>query len=1686
MKSTTKKELRVILAIILCITQICWFFAFAPTAGAANGLIFDDSGDAIKITNNYYEFAFNKSNGGITYIKDMSTGLNVSEGGNGGYLWYAAADSAWVGSTFGNLSFSYEWHPENGNQLVMHWAPNGADLDVKVYAYFSEDKWMKMTALVQNDLGSDINRFGFPVELKVKANSINDALLPMMPGAKLNSRFFREGKAYTAQYPGEMFADYVAVNSTNGKLAIFSEKQTVEPEGQTKVQPAYIGFEPSPEDTTCTRIFHDYKTSVKNKYFWQSPYVIMRVGENYQDTIADYRWAQGIGDYKALAEKLGDKKQQYFEAPMYKLDIAVAKEPFQSIQTDIIDRIRYPGLVHPVAFQENGHDNNYPDFVPPDTQWGTTQDFAGLVSYAQSRGNLVMPYTNFSWWDNEGPTLAGKTTDELKQYVSTWSDGTPQSENYGVNSGYVMDPNNSFVTDKIAGQHGELINTVGMDGIFEDQWGARAAPYDYNPAGISGGTDASTSYFTGVLNHAAAHSGERLMTEVGIDVLANDETGFMGTNYLWDIAGYRSATSPYTEYYPMAGMLLRDKVLLYQHDLAGETWTDDKNMFRWNLAQGYNFSGSFHVNDILDMDNPWLDLIGIFQKNVLSRYADKLVTGYESLDNKVTRTTFGAGEYTAYSNWSDKSTYTTPDADYTLPADGAMVQSADGTVTGGVFTAYNRHSLSDGDHYIVETRSDNEIKLYQPVGSDTDIFVNKPENWTGVKVEAFDYKDGLITTGAAITVETGGAGNDIQVATGPAIDVYAGEGDQICFNYKSDINGQKVAYYRLTQSESANVPLPGDVLKPDLVVTAVALNPADAAEGQPVRFNMTLMNQGTAAAVPVERTRPTDNVATKEYGGGFSVDGTWVTYTNVPLIAQSEIPESRSLAPGESIQLASAEELPWVAVTGKHTITAGIDDWLNFVVESNEGNNIYTRDIEIAGPDDEEPPLPPEVGPENARHLNIDIESEENLNAIWDSVVTNEVNKAVVGSSDPDFSGKFGTLWDADKLYLLAQVKDDITRADGDDTWQNDSVELYLDMNHNKGSSYGADDFQYRFAWSGEAVTTPEETTKGNVEGVSYKCIDTEEGYRIIAVLPWATLGKTPEAGMDIGFDVAMNDNDTGERATQIVWHSIDDKAWQYPDRFGTCILSAEEAAKPDLILTDIGWSPAQPVAGSSVTFNATVKNQGLAATPEGTVLGIGFQVDGAPTAFWSDAHTAALAVGDSVILPVNGGVNGAVWSALAGTHSVSATVDDVNRIPESNEGNNSFSKTISVGQSTTPSSGGGTPQTPAADDKKITPVLKGTTAEARADLTKLNKAFEEAKAGAGGVKTIQLEIGAVNGADEYLLGLPKEIFNTGDTGGRAERRIEIKTPAGTVAVPDNMFDSSALKDAKEVGISIGTADPADLAPEVRAAVGDRPVIELNALIDGKVTAWENADAPVTVSMDYVPTAGELENPDSIVVWYIDGNGKLQSVPTGKYDPATGKVTFVTTHFSRYAVAYSLKTFADTENYGWAEKSIGLVASKGILNGKSETAFEPSSAVTRAEFVDSLVKALGLTAKFDTNFEDINIADNYYKSVGIAKKLGITAGTGGGRFSPGAAITRQDMSMLTGKALELAGKLQSSGNAAGLEQFTDVQEIAPYAVNSMAALVREEILAGSGGKLKPEGEVTRAQAAVILAKVYNK
>ncbi len=350
------------------------------------------------------------------------------------------------------------------------------------------------------------------------------------------------------------------------------------------------------------------------------------------------------------------------------------------------------------------------------------------------------------------------------------------------------------------------------------------------------------------------------------------------------------------------------------------------------------------------------------------------------------------------------------------------------------------------------------------------------------------------------------------------------------------------------------------------------------------------------------------------------------------------------------------------------------------------------------------------------------------------------------------------------------------------------------------------------------------------------------------------------------------------------------------------------------------------------------------------------------------------------------------------------------------------------------------------------------------------------------GKKTVSIEIPKVDGAKAYIAEFPVEYATKKDS----SANLEIKTEFASVTIPGNMLDFASLEASTRIGIRIEAVNTSSLPQDIQQKVGTRPIISLNALVNDKLIEFNNPGAPVIVEIPYTPSPEELLDPEHIVVWYIDGAGNVISVPNGRYDKETGNVVFTTTHFSQYAVAYIVKAFDDLEDCNWAKKPIEVLASKGIINGISDIAYAPGKAITRGDFIRLLVNTLEFTADVQDNFNDVKPTDYFYKEVGIAKALGLVYGGGNNNFNPLDPISRQDMMVIIERALSLAGKLDISASTSNLDRYTDKDDISNYALASIAKLVKDGLIQGSGGRINPQGHATRAQIAVILYNIYNR
>jgi hypothetical protein len=383
-------------------------------------------------------------------------------------------------------------------------------------------------------------------------------------------------------------------------------------------------------------------------------------------------------------------------------------------------------------------------------------------------------------------------------------------------------------------------------------------------------------------------------------------------------------------------------------------------------------------------------------------------------------------------------------------------------------------------------------------------------------------------------------------------------------------------------------------------------------------------------------------------------------------------------------------------------------------------------------------------------------------------------------------------------------------------------------------------------------------------------------------------------------------------------------------------------------------------------------------------------------------------------------------------------------------------------------------------------PILTSSTGIAKVTLSEelLKHASSKVMANERGDKTVSIDLAKVDGALAYELSFAASTLDSGD----AKQKWEVRTEFGNMTVPSNLLRADEVGNSPYVSISIAKADKSKLEEKVRSSVGDRPFLELNVKVNDKTIAWRNPGAPVTVAIPYKPSPEEQANPEHIVIWYVDGQGHIQTVANGKYSPATGVVTFTTTHFSSYAVNYVKKSFEDLLQVKWAQHEIEVLAAKGIISGTSETTFHPLTDISRADFLLLLIQTLGLTDTTEVtghDFTDVSVSDYYYDAIAIAAKLGIAEGYVGKRFIPLAPISRQDMMVYTARALQAASMQVNDGDVQDLKRFPDNSDIASYALSSVAMMVKEELIQGDAQGLNPTGLLSRAEAAVLIYRLYN-
>jgi parallel beta-helix repeat protein len=204
----------------------------------------------------------------------------------------------------------------------------------------------------------------------------------------------------------------------------------------------------------------------------------------------------------------------------------------------------------------------------------------------------------------------------------------------------------------------------------------------------------------------------------------------------------------------------------------------------------------------------------------------------------------------------------------------------------------------------------------------------------------------------------------------------------------------------------------------------------------------------------------------------------------------------------------------------------------------------------------------PTLGVIFSRKISSTVTVDGHLNeAFWN--LSNAAGKVITGN--PNNTVTFGTAWDNTNLYIGVKVLDSLLSPanHGNELYQDDTIEIYLDGGNEKANTYDSNDHQIFIRYIDKSILTSRGGTATNFkDNLTFGVQDIDGGYTVELQVPWSSLGVTPKEGVRIGFDVQNDDNDSidgqGLRESVLLWHGADNN-WNNPSKFGELFLTGKQ-----------------------------------------------------------------------------------------------------------------------------------------------------------------------------------------------------------------------------------------------------------------------------------------------------------------------------------------------------------------------------------------------------------------------------------------------------------------------------------------------------------------------------------------------
>ena len=174
-----------------------------------------------------------------------------------------------------------------------------------------------------------------------------------------------------------------------------------------------------------------------------------------------------------------------------------------------------------------------------------------------------------------------------------------------------------------------------------------------------------------------------------------------------------------------------------------------------------------------------------------------------------------------------------------------------------------------------------------------------------------------------------------------------------------------------------------------------------------------------------------------------------------------------------------------------------------------------------------------------------------------------------------------------------------------------------------------------------------------------------------------------------------------------------------------------------------------------------------------------------------------------------------------------------------------------------------------------------------------------------------------------------------------------------------------------------------------------------------------------------------------------------------------------------------------SKNY-WAQAEIANVVSNRIMTVDQAGYFYPEEKMSRVEFVKALLRVLSnenLNVKIQNIFSDVAASDPDYADILRSQQLGLVYGYPNGTFQPSRIMLRDEAQSVVSHITQ-----DMKADTSILKSFSDANLVPSWAKLAYAKSLSYGIYVNypNADELRPTDELTRAEAAVLLARLKDK